>query len=199
MNQLIGEPEAMAREEFVEAVSEAILSLPQDMKAVLRIVDDPDIDDESRVSAAGALLHVLSATNAIPGMRGILAYVDDILVLRLVLERIEKASPEAIARHRKESPEFFEPIASQLAAARAYLGDLMVVLDRAVDGVAKINHQGHVAAECVHDTEGGTWLYDAVHEALVEELEFDEDEVVREAKGVDRILPHLRTRVASKT
>jgi hypothetical protein len=166
------------------------------MKAVLRIFDDPEIDDASRQLLAGALLHVISAHNAIPGQRGILAHVDDVIVLRLALERVEKANPEAIARHREDSPELFEPHDDQLAAARAYLGDLMVVLDEAVDQCPNMTHQGHAAKDCL-DEEGATWLYDTVQEAIVEELELDEEEVAREAKNVSQILPHLKSRVAA--
>lgn len=188
----------MSRERFEQAVCEAIVSLPQDMKAVLRIVEDPDVNDEGRVMAAGALIHVLSASNAIPGQRGILAHVDDVLVLRLVLERLEKNNPEAIAKHREESPELFDPLDGQLEATREYLGELIQVLDTAVDGLTKLSHHGHKAADCVGDTEGATWLYDTVQEAMIDELDFDEDEVARECKNVDRIIPHLRTRLAVK-
>ena len=97
------------------------MSLPQDMKAILRIVEDPDLADEHRTLAAGALLHVLSGQNAIPGMRGMLAYVDDVIVLRLVLERLEKAAPEVMAQHREDSPELMEPLERQMQAVRAYL------------------------------------------------------------------------------
>ena len=188
----------MARERFVEAVTEGILSLPQDMKAVLRIVEDPEVDDAGRVLMAGALLHVLSAHNAIPGQRGILAHVDDVLVLRLALERVQKTNPVSMARHREESPELFESADSQLEVSREFLGDLMQVLDEAVDGCPKLTHQGHDAKQCALDEEGSTWLYDTVQEAIVQELELDEDEVAREARNVDRIVPHLQSRVAAK-
>jgi len=188
----------MSRERFQEVVSEAIVSLPQDMKAVLRIAEDPEVDDDGRALAAGALMHALSSSNAIPGVRGILSYAGDALVLRLALERIEKSNPDAMARHREESPELFGPLDDQLAASREYLGELIQVLDKAVDGLVKINHHGHTPKECIGDTDGSTWLYDTVQEAIVEELEFDEDEVAREARNVDRILPQLRTRVPAK-
>src|SRR5688572_12684841 len=129
----------MPREQFAELVRETVLSLPQDMKAVLRIVEDPEVDDESRVAAAGALLHVLSAANAIPGLRGLLAWVDDALVIRLVLERIEKKSPVAMAKHKRESPELLDPLPGQMKTARQYLGELMTVLERAADGVGKLS------------------------------------------------------------
>jgi len=185
----------MAENEFQAAVSEGILSLAQDMKAILRIWEDPEIDEEGRVLLAGALIHVISGHNAIPGQRGILAHLGDVLVLRLALERVEKTNPEAIARHREDSPEFFGPIDGQLAATRAYLGELLTVLDGAVDGCAKLNHQGHTPQQCI-EGDGANWLYDTVQEAVLE-LELDDDEVHREVKNVARIVPHLESRVAA--
>jgi uncharacterized membrane protein YkvA (DUF1232 family) len=185
----------MAEERFREVVSEGILSLPMDMKAVLRIVEDPEVDEEGRVLLAGALIHVLSGHNAIPGQTGILAHVDDVLVLRLALERVEKTNSEAIARHREAMPELFEPLDDQLKAFREFLGELLTVLDQAVDGCPKLNHQGHSAPECIEE-DGANWLYDTVQEAVLD-MELDEDEVNREVKNVDRILPHLESRVAA--
>lgn len=191
-----GAPERkMAQDDFEATVREAILSLPQDVKAVLRIVEDPDLDDEHRILAAGALLHVLSGQNAIPGMRGLLAYVDDVIVLRLVLERLQREAPEVMAQHREDSPELLAPLPEQMATIRAYLGDLLTVIERACDGLPKLTHQGHTARECALDDEGSTWLYDAVQEALVQELDFDEDEVARALKSVDQILEPLQQRL----
>lgn len=178
-------------------MTDGILSLPQDLKVVLRIAEDPEIDDEGRIAAAGALLHVLSSSNAIPGMRGILAFVDDVLVLRLVLERVEKTNPDVMARHRTDSPEEFARFDEQMKLSREYLGDLIVVLDKAAESVGKLKFEGYSATQCGADEEAMTWLYDAVHEAIVERLEFDEDEVARETKRVDQILPHLKNRVAA--
>lgn len=188
----------MSREQFVELVRETVLSLPQDMKAVLRIVEDPEIDDESRVAAAGSLLHALSSTNAIPGLRGLLAWVDDALVMRVVLARIAEKSPAAMKRHAEESPELLAPLPEQLKVARAYLGELMGVLERAADDVGKLTHEGHTAKECVYDEEAGTWLYDEVHGAIVDRLDFSEDEVARVAKTVDQVVAQLRQHVSAR-
>ena len=187
----------MASERFRELITDGILALPQDLKVVLRVAEDPEISDEGRVAAAGALLHVLSSSNAIPGMRGTLAFVDDVLVLRLVLENIERSNPEAMARHREDSPELFVRFDEQLEAARAYLGELIVVLDKAAASVGTLKFEGYSAQQCGVDEDAMTWLYDAVQEAIVDQLEFDEDEVHREAKRVDEILPHLKNRVAA--
>jgi len=184
----------MATEKFAELMRGAILSLPQDMKSMLRIVEDPDLEDDQRALVAGALLHLLSGVNAIPGLRGTLAYVDDVIMMRLVLERLEREAPDVMAHHRKDSPDLLEPLGEQMGVVRGYLGDLLGVLEKQIDALPKLTHQGHSAKQCARDSEAGTWLYDAVHAALVDELDFDEDEVGRAVKGLDQIRTHLQQR-----
>lgn len=186
----------MSRDRFVELMEEAVIGLPHDLKSVLRIVEDPEMDEESRVVLAGALLHVLSRGAAIPGVRGTLQHVGSVLLIRLALERAEGASTEVMAGHREASPELMEPLEEQLAVARAFLGEGMSVLDESAKKLDQLNWRGHTATECVKDTESSTWLYDAVHEALVETVEIDEDDVHREIKDADRIRKNLKARAA---
>lgn len=188
----------MSREKFAEVVNESLRSLSEDLKALMRLVEDGDLDDESRIEAAGALIHVLSAANAIPGVRGLLAYVDDALVLRLVLERAEKRSPDALAKHRDESSTLLDAWPEHLAATRAFLGaDLVAVLERATDGVIRLAYEGHAAPDCVRDSTSMNWLYDAIHEKILK-LDFDDDEISRAAKQVDQLIPPLRGRANAK-
>ncbi len=184
----------MSRERFATLMTEAITSIPQDLKSALRVLDDPDLDDDSRVLIAGAILHTFSSNNVIPGVRGALQQIGDVLVMRLVMERVEKSVPETIARHREESPEFLAPLNEQLESAREFLGDRISVLEDAVNGLPKLSHQGHAARQCALDPDGANWLYDAVHEAIIE-LEIDDEEVDRELRGVDKILAPLSARI----
>jgi hypothetical protein len=185
----------MSRERFVELVTPALSRFSQDLKSVLRIVEDPEVDDETRIAAAGGLLHVMSSPGAIPGVRGVLRYLGDVLVIRLMLDRVRRNSPAAFERYVAESPEMLEPLSDELEAMRAYLGDRIAVLEEVVDKFPKLNHQGHEAAECIGDTESSNWLYDAVHEVLIDEIEFDDEDVVRELKDVDQILDRLSSRL----
>ena len=171
-----------------------MMCLPQDMKAMLRIAEDPDLDDKSKVLACGALLHVLSGANAIPGVKGTLGFADDVLVLRLTVDRIEKASPEIIKAHREDDPDVFEPMIEQLEAARSYLGERIAVLDKTLDGLSKISYEGHDAQLCARDQEAQTWLYDSVHQGIVERLELNEDEVARAVKSASDIKTKLEQR-----
>ena len=185
----------MSRERFIELMTPALTRFGQDLKAVLRIVEDPDVDDASRVAAAGSLMHVISSSGAIPGVRGVLRHLGDVLVIRLVLDGVRERSPEAFEKHAAESPEMLEPLSDELDVMREYLGERVTVLEKTAEKFPTLNHQGHQASACVEDAESSTWLYDAVHEALIDEIDFDEEDVIRELKQVDRILAPLASRV----
>lgn len=185
----------MSRERFVELMTPALARFSQDLKSLLRMVEDPEIDDESRVAAAGALLHVIFSNGVIPGVRGVLRYLGDVLLIRLVLKDVRERSPDAFQKHSQLSPEMFEPLSDELDAARVYLDDRVSVLEKAAEKFPNLNHQGHQASASIEDTESLTWLYDAVHEALIDEIDFGEEDVVRELKHVDRILAPLASRV----
>jgi len=182
------------REQFIEFVQGAIMSLPQHLKGTLRLVDDPNIPDEGRAIAAGAVLHWLGGSNTIPGVRGgVLSYVDDVLVLRLAYARIEAIAPEAMATHRSDSPDLFGGLTEEVGLLRSYLGKSAAVLDRAVERIEHLKHKGVIAAQCVSDPDAGTMLYEAVHAALVD-LDLEEEAVSRALKQLDPVLDGLRQR-----
>jgi uncharacterized membrane protein YkvA (DUF1232 family) len=184
----------MSRAQFIDFVKSAILSLPQHLKGVLRLVDDPNIPDEGRIVAAGAVLHWLSGSNTIPGVRGgILSYVDDVLVLRLAYARIETIAPEVMTRYKQDSPELFGKLTEEVALIRSYLGKGIGVLDKAVERIPQLKHHGRNAAQCVADEEGTTMLYDEVQAALVD-FDFEEEAVGRALKQLDPVLDGLRQR-----
>lgn len=186
----------MSRERFIELMTPALIRFGQDLKSLLRIVEDPEIDDQSRVEAAGALMHVISSTGAIPGVRGVLRYLGDALVIRLVLRDVRVRSPRGFQKHLEQSPEMLEPLSEELEVMHEYLGERVDVLEKAVAKFPTLNHQGHQAAACVDNPESSTWLYDAVHEALIDEIDFDEEDVMREIKQIDQILAPLDSRVS---
>jgi len=186
----------MSRERFVELMTPALIRFSQDLKSFLRIVEDPEIDDESRVAAAGGLLHVIFSTGAVPRVRGVLRYLIDVLLMRLVLNEVRERSPDGFEKHLLKSPEMLEPLSDELDAMRAYLGDRVTVLEKVAKKFPSLSQQGHQAADCVDDAESSTWLYDAVHEALIDQIDFDEEDVMRELKQVDRILGPLDSLVS---
>lgn len=180
---------------FAAVLQEGMLSLPHDLKAILRVVEDPELDDAGRVLACGSILHLLSGQNAIPGTKGVLGYADDVILLRLMMERLSKTSPEVIKHHCEDSADTIGVFDAQMSEVRAHLGEVMVVLDRAVDALPKTSFGGHTATECARDPEAATWLYDSVHQAIVERLELDEDAVARALKNAGEIRGFLKQRL----
>ncbi len=182
----------MAREQFVGFMRGAIVSLPQSLKAALRVAEDPDISDDGRALVAGALVHWLSRTNTIPGVRGAaLAYVDDVLVLLLAMERLTQMAPDAVDRLKADAPELFDTLADDLAVSRAYLGSGMKVIEHALERLSKLKHMGRTAAQCVKDEASATMLYEEVHAALID-FDLEPDAVGRELKEIDAIVEDLK-------
>jgi hypothetical protein len=181
----------MPREQLTEFLQAAITSLPQHLKAALRLVDDRDIPDQGRVLAAGSVMHWLSGSNSIPGVGGgPLSYVDDVLVLRLAYGRLGEIAPEAMARHAADSPELFGELEAELALIRAELGKGLAVLEKAVDRLGQLKHRGITPTQCVADEEAGTVLYEELQAALVD-LDLDEGSVGRALKQLGPVLDGL--------
>jgi uncharacterized membrane protein YkvA (DUF1232 family) len=182
----------MVREQFLTFMRGAILALPQTLKAALRLAEDPDIPDEGRVLVAGAIIHWLSRTNTIPGVRGgALAYVDDVLVLMLAFERLTQLAPDAVERSKADSPELFETLADDLGLAREYMGPGINVLSQALGRVTRLKHMGRTPEQCVKDEAAATMLYEEVMAALVD-YDPAPDTVARELKDLDTVVDELR-------
>jgi hypothetical protein len=186
----------MVRDEFLTFIRGAILALPQSLKAALRVAEDPDIPDEGRALVAGAVIHWLSRTNTIPGVRGgALAYVDDVLVLLLALERTQGMAPDAPERLLQHAPEVCETMEGDLALTRDYLGAGIGVLEQALSRVTKLKHMGRTAQQCVKDESAATMLYEELQSALVD-FEPTPDAVARELKDIDSVVDELRKKAS---
>ncbi|HEX2675925.1 MAG TPA: hypothetical protein VHM19_04780 [Polyangiales bacterium] len=168
--------------------------MPQSLKAALRVAEDPDIPEDGRALVAGALVHWLSRTNTIPGVRGAaMAYVDDVLVLLLAMERLAKMAPDEVSRLKADAPELFETLDEDLAVCRSYLGAGIGVLEQALERVVKLKHMGRTALQCVKDEASATMLYEEIHAALID-FDLEPDAVGRELKDIEPIVEELRKR-----
>ena len=184
----------MLRQQFTDLVRTGLVALPQHLKAVLRLMDDPNIPDEGRAVAAGAVLHFLNGSNTIPGLRGgVLSYVDDVLVLRLACGRVGAIAPEAMAQHRADLPELFGQLDEEVGVIRQHLGPGIAVLDKVVERLGQQKHHGRSAVQCVADEEAGTMLYDEVQAVLVD-IDLEDEAVGRALKQLDPVLDGLRQR-----
>jgi len=183
---------SMERDEFLTFIKGAILALPQSLKAALRVAEDPDIPDEGRTLVAGAVIHWLSGTNTIPGIRGgAMAYVDDVLVLMLAVERAQTLAPDAPERMLQHAPELCETLSDDLSLTRRYFGNGMSVIEQALPRLTKLKHLGRTAEQCVKDESSATMLYEELLSALVD-FDPSPESVGREVKDIDSVVEDLR-------
>jgi uncharacterized membrane protein YkvA (DUF1232 family) len=183
----------MSRERFHAFVQHALLSLPQLLKLLLRMSEDPDLPDECRVAAAGAVTHWLAASNTIRNQKGVLGYLDDVLVMYLVLEKLDASEPEEMARYRRDTPDVFSELGEQLALIRSYLGKNIAVVERAAETLEKLRFKGRTARQCVQDEEAANWFYEEVQSAMVD-LDLEEEDISRALRGLEDALDDLRQR-----
>lgn len=172
-------------------LARAIPAIPADLKVLLKILQDEDLDDPVRLEAAGAVLYTLSAGDLVPDSMGVLGYVDDALVCRIALARAGEAAP----RYRERYPRLYETLATDLASAREFLGDdLYEFVGRAAMARTDTDYKGKRARDFLTDPEASGWLAD---EASAESarLAFRKADVEREIKKVDTLLPRLRQKL----
>lgn len=185
------------REEFVERYVRAIVDLPQDARVVFDLVDDPELGDDARVLACGALVSLLQSGDPIPDTFGAVGLLDDAVVLRLAAERVVPAGHPRRAAHAERHGEFYGALEADLAIAREFFGDCFVVFDQRLDRGPALEHKGKRAADLAADDRASTWLLEEVDEYMTE-LEIDEEEVATSMRKVDQAVAHLRRRMAQR-
>ena len=184
---------SMSRDSFVQLVRESLLTLPQSLKAMLRIVEDPDVPDEGRVLAGGVLVHWLSSAKTIPGVSGVLSYVDDVLLISLALERLKALAPEVVTPHLADLPEILASPGDATGVIRGYLGPVVSVLEKVAAELGALKYKGRTVEQYVRDEQAANRLYQEVQSALVE-LDIEESEVLPALRGLDAIFETLRRR-----
>ncbi|MCC7536104.1 MAG: hypothetical protein IT379_07820 [Deltaproteobacteria bacterium] len=178
-------------------MTRCVASYGRDLKDSFFVVDDGELDEDMRVLGAGAIFYGLAAGDLLPDTLGPLGIIDDVLVLRIALERICAHNPERAKVYAKERPELFGSMAADLATARSFLGELFELFDERVDTCRAIEFKGKTPANCVSDPEDSRWLYDEVMEAQLH-MPSDEEDIARHMRKIDTVMPRLRQRLAQK-
>ncbi|MBI2893964.1 MAG: DUF1232 domain-containing protein [Deltaproteobacteria bacterium] len=177
--------------EFQSFLARAIPAIPADLKVLLRILQDEDLDDGPRLEAAGAILYTLSAGDLVPDSIGVLGYVDDALVCRIALARAGEAAP----RYRERYPKLYETLATDLASAREFLGDdIFDFVGRAAVARTDNDYKGKKARDFLTDPEASGWLADEAS-AEIAKLVFRKPDIERELKKVDTLVPRLKQKL----
>jgi uncharacterized membrane protein YkvA (DUF1232 family) len=182
------------KEEFIGFLSRSITEISLDVKIMFAMMDDPEFAEETRARVAGALLYLLAPGDLIPDTFGLLGQSDDCLVMRMTMAFVLRKRPERAEHYHERYPEVFETLQEDLEIASNYLGEIYPWMEAYLDKLITIEFKGKKAQDVIEDVEASTWLHDEINEALLD-LEFDDDELNREMRRVDRILPVMEEKM----
>lgn len=144
---------------FVESFTEALVSLPFDMKVLVEAVVDPDLPVPSRELAASVLIHIFNPKDG--HVEAYLRHTEDVVLVRLALDKIRAENDEMTQDFVNHWSESFATLDASLASYRAAFGDDIVDwLNGRWPVLRKGLYAKKHAAQYVQDEELGKKLYD---------------------------------------
>ena len=144
---------------FLETISRTLVSLPFDLKILLEAVADSDLEHDTRVLAAGTVVHVITPKegNVDPPVR----FAEDVVQLRLALVKIAAEGGEGAPAFKERFAEDYSRLDEDLELFRQVFGkDVVDWLDSRWAAFAKGVYAKKKIPMFVDDEEVGTFLYD---------------------------------------
>jgi len=168
------EPVASANEEFLQVMSDWLVTLPHDLKLLYEAAADADLDRAAREIAVGAIVNTISPSH-LPGVApgDFTHYCDDAILVRIALKRVAETGGAEAEAFRERFADFYDTIDERLAACRAALGDGFGWLEAKVSTFPAAVHKHKKVADYLDDDEAGEYLYE---EGLEFGTEYDVDE-----------------------
>jgi uncharacterized membrane protein YkvA (DUF1232 family) len=188
-----------AERRFIETMSSWLVSLPFDLKVLYDAADDENLDRSIRETAVGAVIYVISPNDFIADRYDSFAsYCDDVIMVRIALQRALSRGGEDAARFRSRFPEFFDDLPEELAVCEAVMGDLYPWLSSKVASLHKLEYKGKSVSSYLDDDEAGELLYE---EGLGFSTEYpvEEEMLADRLKKASTILEVIRRRKAEET
>lgn len=145
---------------FVRRMREMLVSLPYDMKVLFEAMSDENLSTQARELAAGAAIYCLSPSDPMPDSLGLLGYIDDVVYVRLSLQRLRELGGEEFKAYPERFVDEFKSLDADLALIREYLGDSIAwIVQRTEKSPAKVRYKGKDASTYVSDDEARDFLY----------------------------------------
>ena len=175
---------------FVARLSEYLVSLPYDLKILQEAVTDPDLEKSVRLMAASTVVHTMLPQEGEPGP---LRYIDDVLFVRMALDKVGEGDSEGAVEFRRRFDEIYARLPEDLKLFSSVLGDLWPWLSGKVAGFGKLSLKGKKAAQAVDDEEIATFLYD---EGLAFQTNYtvNEEQVANKFRRAEQAIDLLRKR-----
>jgi uncharacterized membrane protein YkvA (DUF1232 family) len=181
---------------FLSTIVLQLVQLPFDMKILFEAITDEELDHKARVLAAGGAIYVVGPFDAIPDSHPVLGFVDDTIVLRMVVAELRRIDSAGGARLIERFSEGFASLDQDLDTYRQYLGQAYPWLEAKALGMSQASYKGHSATEYVDDAEVQERLYD---DSLAFATDYDvDDEKATRLKRPQTILEHLQRKMAEE-
>jgi len=144
---------------FLETLARALVSLPFDLKVLLEVVSDPDLEHDVREIAAAAVVYIITPREG--NIEPYLRYAEDAIVLRLAAKRVVENGGESAPAFRERFAEEFGRFSSELTVfERACSQALVAWFDSRWTTLRKAAYARKKISQFVDDQEVGTFLYD---------------------------------------
>jgi uncharacterized membrane protein YkvA (DUF1232 family) len=182
---------------FVRRMRELLVLLPYDMKVLFEAMSDGNLPPPARQLAAGAAIYCLSPADPIPDPTGLLAFVDDVVVVRLSLERLLAVSGSDAADYPVRFSDQFSTLAQDLELIRGFLGEAMAWLESRLEKTLRGKYKGKDPASYVEDAEATEFLYE---EGLSFTTDYDvDDESASRLQSAKAVLESYRRRMSEES
>ncbi len=177
--------------QFLERVSEYLLSLPFDLKILQEAVADSDLDKNVRLIAVNTIVHTLLPQEGEPGP---LRYVDDVLYVRATLAQVAAGDSEgAVAFRERFDAEIYARLDEDLKTFSTFLGELWPWLTGKIPGFGKLTLRGKKPAQALEDEEIATLFYDEGL-AFLTNYPVNEEQVRNKLRRGDQVLDLFKKR-----
>jgi uncharacterized membrane protein YkvA (DUF1232 family) len=181
-------------ERFLSTLGGCLVSLPYDLRVLFEAMSEEDLDRAAREKVTGAIMYILSPNDAAPPDQPHLAFVDDVVLLRVALKHATRRGDEADRAFAERFPEQFESLDEDLETFRGYLGDSFRWIESKVDALSRMVYKGKRVKEYLDDEEAASFLYEEGL-SFTTDYEVDEEAVSR-LKRPEPLRQYLERRMA---
>lgn len=155
---------AATGENFFEILVRWLVSLPTDIKILIEMIGDDELDMKARSLAVGTIVYVLAPIDLIPEKIPVLGYVDDVVVLHIAVALAVQIDPNRGRYYREKYPQTFETLDQQIDLLRKTLGALYSWLTALVENLVKRRFRGQTAEDII----GSEKLHEDMFDAAME-------------------------------
>jgi uncharacterized membrane protein YkvA (DUF1232 family) len=183
---------------FIQTLTSWLVSLPFDLKVLFDCADNEDLDRSIREMAVGALIYAISPNDFIADRYdSFVSYCDDVIIVRMVMQRSLPDDDEDAAYFKSRFPEFFDTLTDDLAMCESHMGELYSWLSDKVAGLHKLEYKGKAVAAFLDEDEAGELLYEDGL-GFRSEYPVEEETLVDKFKKSSTILDVIRRRMAEE-